>query len=83
MKNLQAVAEVRIDSDRRKVADDVAKLIAPGFSDSDFLKIATMLWKQVRRETGNDAVYTEFPSLTQFVTEEHFNLGTSESLELK
>lgn len=71
MDNLQARNE------NQKLVNDIIQVVNSGFDDAGFLKIAKMLLSHVTPIDNPDAVYGEYPTLTQFVTEEQIRLGES------
>ena len=75
MNNLQ-----QSNNSDKKLADKIASLVENGFDDTTFLEVATAMWLEAVNPDNPDAVYQDYPTLTQFVTEQHFELGKSEQM---
>jgi hypothetical protein len=75
MNNLQQPT----DSDKN-LADKIAALLENGIDDNTLLEAATAMWLEAVNPDNPDAVYEDYPTLTQFVTEQHFELGKSEEM---
>ncbi|HEX8198578.1 MAG TPA: hypothetical protein VF571_20455 [Pyrinomonadaceae bacterium] len=74
-------ANPAICSSRKKLVDDITAMIEAGFDDDDFLRLATMAWFYVINPDKPDAVYKDYPELTQYVTEGQFLTGNSEAFQ--
>ncbi|HEX8736667.1 MAG TPA: hypothetical protein VF721_15150 [Pyrinomonadaceae bacterium] len=75
MNNLQ-----QSNNSDKKLADKIAALVENGIDDNTLLEVATAMWLEAVNPDNPDAVYENYPTLTQFVTEEHSRLGKSEEM---
>lgn len=54
---------------REELIADTTAMFDAGFKDEDFVRLASMIWLHVIKPEKPEAVYEEYPELTQYVTE--------------
>lgn len=69
-------AQAAVKSKCEKLANDVAKLLRSGLDDSILLKVGEMILSHVVDGKNPDLAYENYPTITQFVTEENDRRGT-------